>query len=318
MRTTASLMAAVLGAVLTLLVVPGPASAEDTLPVPWTLGAAVPAQLLAPGSAPPGANDWSCTPNEEHPNPVVLTHGLGANQTVNWQTFSPLLANEGYCVFSLTYGTKDGVGNPDYYQPGGLLPMEESAVELSAFVDRVLDATESSKVDMLGHSEGTLMPSYYVRFLGGESKVDKYVSLTPLWEGTTLLGLSALYQYGSLIGLDPVVDGALNPVCESCPQFLQGSDYLKDLHSVGIFAPEVTYTNIVSKYDELVVPYTSGIAEAPNVINIVLQQECGLDFAEHAAVAADPVAAGHVLNALDPANPEPVPCVLVTPLGAAH
>jgi triacylglycerol lipase len=138
------------------------------------------------------------------------------------------------------------------------------------------------------------MPSYYVRFLGGESTVDKYVSLTPLWEGMTLLGLSTLYQYGSLIGLDPVVDGALNPVCESCPQLLQGPDYLKDLHSVGIFAPEVTYTNIV------------------------LQHECGLDFAEHAAVAADPVAAGHVLNALDPANPEPVPCVLVTPMGAAR
>jgi triacylglycerol lipase len=57
MGTTRSLIAAVLGAVLTLLVVPGPASAEDTLPVPWTLGAAVPAQLLAPVSAPPGAND---------------------------------------------------------------------------------------------------------------------------------------------------------------------------------------------------------------------------------------------------------------------
>ena len=114
------------------------------------------------------------------------------------------------------------------------------------------------------------------------------------------------------------MDGALNPVCESCKQFLQGSDYLKELHSVGIFAPEVTYTNIVTKYDELVVPYTSGIANGPNVTNVVLQEECGLDFAEHAAVAADPVAAGHVLNALDLSNPEPVPCVLVTPLGAAY
>ncbi|SFB61070.1 Triacylglycerol esterase/lipase EstA, alpha/beta hydrolase fold [Amycolatopsis marina] len=318
MRTTRSLVAAALGAVLTLLIIPGTASATETYPVPWTLGAALPAQLAAPGGAPPGANDWSCTPTEEHPNPVVLTHGLGANQTVNWQTFAPLLANEGYCVFSLTYGTKDSVGTPGVYQPGGLVPMEESAAELSAFVDQVLDATGASRVDLLGHSEGTLMPSYYVRFLGGESKVDKYVSLTPLWEGTTLLGLSTLYQHGSLIGLDPVVDGALNPVCGSCSQFLQGSDYLKNLHSVGIFAPDVTYTNIVTKYDELVVPYTSGVAEGTNVTNIVLQDECGLDFAEHAAVAADPVAAGHVLNALDPANAKPVRCVLVTPLGAAN
>ncbi|WP_216213568.1 esterase/lipase family protein [Amycolatopsis aidingensis] len=318
MRTVLSSLASLLLAVtLAALVTPAVAQAEEEqLPVPWSLAAAVPAQLAAPNSPPPGANDWDCEPSQRHPNPVVLVHGLGANQTVNWQTFSPLLANEGYCVFSLTYGVP---GDPlPVYQPGGLLPMERSAEELATFVDRVLASTGAATVDILGHSEGTLMPSYYVRFLGGESKVDKYVSLTPLWQGTTLLGLSTLYQHAKLFGLDKVVDGVLDPVCGSCRQFLQGSDYLKKLHAKGIFAPGVQYTNIVTRYDEAVVPYTSGIAEAPNVRNVVLQEECGLDFAEHAAVAADPVAAGHVLNALDPAHPEPVPCVLGTPLGAVR
>ena len=316
MRTARSLLTAALAAALTLAFAPAAAASDERLPVPYSLAAGVAAQLADPGAAPPGANDWSCEPSEAHPNPVVLVHGLTANQTVNWQTFSPLLANNGYCVFTLTYGTKPGVGIPGAYQPGGLVPMQQSARELAAFVDRVLAATGASKVDILGHSEGTLMPSYYVRFLDGGSEVDDYVSLTPLWEGTTVYGLSTLYQYSSLVGFQPVIDGALNPACGSCPQFLAGSDFLKKLHSVGIFDPDIDYTNIVTKYDELVIPYTSGIAQGPNVTNIVLQEECARDFSEHGGVAADPVAAGYVLGALDPTRDQPVKCTLVTPLGS--
>lgn len=310
---------AVLSAAVTagfVLLVPGAAATTaDEYPVTWNFGPAVAAQLQDPDSPPPGANDWECAPSEAHPNPVVLTHGLSANQTVNWQAFSPLLANAGYCVFTLTYGTIEGVGTPSY-QPGGVRPMEESAEELAAFVDKVLAATGASKVDILGHSEGTLMPSYYVRFLDGGSRVDKYVSLTPLWEGTTVLGLDSLYGYGEAFGFKPIVDGVFAPWCGSCTQFLRGSDYLKKLHAKGIFDPAVTYTNIVTRYDQLVVPYTSGVAEGDNITNIVLQDECRRDYSDHAAVAFSPNAGGHVLNALDPANAKPVECVYTTPLGA--
>ena len=314
MRTTKSLFAAVLAALLALVVTPAASAASD-LPVPWTLLAALPAQAANPGGPPPGANDFSCEPTAAHPSPVVLTHGLGANQTVNWQTFSPLLKNNGYCVFSLTYGVP---GTPlPIYQPGGLLPMEQSAAELGAFVDKVLAATGASKVDILGHSEGTLMPSYYVKFLGGASKVDKYVSLTPLWDGTTLFGVSQLYDLATAVGLAPLVNGVLDPVCGSCRQFLHGSDFLTHLHSGnGVFQPGVEYTNILTRYDEAVTPYTSGLGSGPNVHNIVLQDACALDFSEHGGLAADRNAAGHVLNALDPAHAHPVPCHPASALGS--
>ncbi len=314
MRTTKSLGAAVLAALLVLVLAPTASAASD-LPVPWTLLAALPAQAANPGGPPPGANDFSCRPSAAHPSPVVLTHGLGANQTVNWQTFSPLLKNHGYCVFSLTYGVP-GAPLP-IYQPGGLLPMEQSAAELGAFVDRVLAATGASKVDILGHSEGTVMPSYYVKFLGGASKVDKYVSLTPLWSGTTLFGVSSLYDLSKLIGLDAGINGALDPVCGSCRQFLRGSAFLTKLNSGnGVFQPGVEYTNILTRYDEAVTPYTSGLGSGPNVHDIVLQNSCPLDLSEHAGLAADRNAAGHVLNALDPAHPQPVPCVPASVLGS--
>ncbi|MFD5248467.1 esterase/lipase family protein [Amycolatopsis sp. NPDC058340] len=314
MRTTKSLAATFLAAALALICA-SPANADEELPVPWTLAAALPAQAANPGGPPTGANDFDCRPSDAHPNPVVLTHGLGANQTVNWQTFAPLLKNQGYCVFSLTYGVP---GKPlPIYQPGGLLPMEQSAKELSAFIDKVRGATGAAKVDILGHSEGTLMPSYYVKFLGGASKVDKYVSLTPLWNGTTLLGASHLYALAAALGLAPGFNGILDPLCGSCRQFLRGSEFLTNLRSGnGVFQPGVTYTNIMTRYDEAVVPYTSGMGTGPNVKNIVLQDSCVLDLAEHAGVAADRNAAGHVLNALDPANAKPVPCVPATPIGS--
>jgi pimeloyl-ACP methyl ester carboxylesterase len=313
MRTTKSLGAAVLAALLALLV--APAASAATLPVPWTLLAALPAQAANPGGPPPGANDFSCVPSAAHPEPVVLVHGLSANQTVNWQTYSPLLKNAGYCVFSLTYGVP-GAPLP-VYQPAGLSPMEQSAHELALFVDRVRAATGASKVDILGHSEGTLMPSYYVKFLGGAAEVDKYVSLTPLWDGTTLFGVSHLYDLTKLIGLDPLINGALDPACGSCRQFLHGSAFLANLHSGnGVFQPGVSYTNILTRYDEAVTPYTSGLGSGPNVKNIVLQDTCALDLSEHGGLAADRNAAGHVLNALDPAHAKPVPCVPATPLGS--
>lgn len=280
-------------------------------PVPWTFAAAIPAALDAYAS-PPGANDWSCKPSAAHPEPVVLTHGLLANRNDNWQTFAPLLADEGYCVFALTYGTDPGAPFPAD-QAGGLAPIEDGAGQLATFVDHVLASTGASKVDILGHSEGTIMPDYYVKFLGGAAKVDKYVSLAPLWHGTNPAGLATLDQLGAIFGVTPVINGLLNPACASCQQMLAGSAFVAKLRAGGVAVPGVTYTNIVTRYDELVVPYTSGIETAPNVTNIVVQRQCGLDDADHLAIAADPVAAADVLNALDPAQPRPVPCVFVPP-----
>jgi triacylglycerol esterase/lipase EstA (alpha/beta hydrolase family) len=293
-----------------LLSITGISAAEsaEKLPVPYTFLAGIAAGIADPTADPPGANHWSCKPSAAHPNPVVLTHGLMATKTTNWQTFAPLLANNGYCVFALTYGKAHG-----QELVAGLKPMQDSAKELGAFVDKVLAATGASRIDLVGHSEGTLMPSYYVRRLGGAGKIDKYVSLTPLWQGTSVAGLDSLYRLSKHFGVAPVVDGVINPICGSCAQLLRGSDFLTGLHQGGIFAPQVSYTNIVTKYDELVLPYTSGIAQGSNIKNIVLQDKCVLDLAEHVAAAADPVAAGHVLNALDPAHPRPVPCVFVPP-----
>ncbi|MET0189170.1 MAG: alpha/beta fold hydrolase, partial [Pseudonocardia sediminis] len=223
--------------------------------------------------SPPGSNDWNCEPGEDHPNPVVLVHGLSANQANNWAYISPRLAQQGYCVFSLTYGE-----NPILPQVGGLAPMERSAEELAAFVDRVRGTTGAEKVDIVGHSEGSLMPNYYVKFLGGDRYVDRYVGMTPLWDGTQTAGLAFLNRTGQQLGLDPALGLTLDPVCGSCRQLLAGSDFIAAMNSDGGPAVDgVTYTMIMTKYDELVVPYTSG--ELDGATNIVLQDGCPTDLA---------------------------------------
>ena len=301
-----------LAAACALLLLPAAAQADDApLPVPYG-----PAALLAGGATPdaaPGVNDWSCKPSAAHPRPVVLVHGLLATLGTNWQTFGPLLKNNGFCVFGLSYGKQDGLPFV-----GGLQRMEDSSAELAALVDRVLAATGAAKVDLLGHSEGTVMPRWYLKHRGGAAKVDKYVQMTPLWDGTQLAGIGTLSEAAQTLGLGDAVLGLFDGVgCGSCPEFAKGSDYLDDVNGApgGPAVPGITYTEIATRYDELVIPYESGFLDAPNVTNILLQDVCATDVSEHLAVAYSPTVAQLVLNALDPAHARAPQCTTTTPLG---
>ena len=293
----------VLTAVTLLLAgVVAPAVAASSYPVPYTfLPSAVAggAQENAPGS-----NDWSCQPSAAHPRPVVLVHGTFGNKSTNWQTYAPLLANNGYCVFALTYGV-DHTGGPATEKFGGMARMQDSAVELKRFVAKVLTATGANKVDIVGHSQGTLMPDYYVKFLGGAQHVKRYVSLSPLWHGTQVA------DPGAITGQAFGAPASQTPFCVACGQFAPDSAFMRKMRTGGVKVPGVEYTNIMTKYDELVVPYTSG--REPGMRNIVVQDHCDTDYTEHFQIAADKVASVYVLNALDPTHPRPVPCVVVLP-----
>ncbi|CAM3457421.1 lipase [Nocardioides dubius] len=256
------------------------------------------AVTLAPGAAQAaaaptsGINDWSCTPSAEHPEPVVLVHGMGANAPLNFATLAPAIAADGHCVFMQTYGTI-------WLGPliGGLDSMRTSAAGLDAFVERVRSTTGAAKVDIVGHSEGTTVPAYYLKFLGGDAVVRKFIGFGSNFAGTSLHGLSRLAQH---FGFDEVLRSA---GCGACQEFLPGSQFLTDLNDGGVTVPGPQYTSIISKYDTVVVPYTSGrLAPAPNVKNILLQDACGLDFSGHVGMAVDPNIASLVLHELDPSN----------------
>ncbi|WP_244900465.1 esterase/lipase family protein [Streptomyces nanshensis] len=286
-----------------------PASKAPDSRAPSGVSAHVPAALRAAGhaalddksasaDAEGGWNDYDCKPSEEHPRPVVLVHGTGGNAVDNWLGLAPYLKERGYCVFSLDYGKYNGI--PLLY---GLGPIEDSAGELDTFVDKVLDATGKDKVDIVGHSQGGMMPRYYMKFLDGAQKVNALVGIAPSNHGTTLSGLTKLVD--QIPGLGDAVEG----LAPSLMQQKEGSDFIKRLNEGGDTLPGVKYTVIATKHDEVVTPYKSQFLDGPDVKNVVLQDLCPADISEHLAVGlADKLAFHEAANALDPANAEPTTC----------
>jgi triacylglycerol lipase len=299
-------------------------------PVPWTFTPGVVAGATeGPDVAPPGSN-VPCRPSPAHPEPVVLVHGLGADQSENWQTLAPFLADNGYCVFSLTYGVDPGAPAP-FAKSGGLADMTASARQLGSFVAAVLARTGARKVDLVGHSEGGTMPDWYLKFLGGWRHVDHFVLLAGALHGTDFWGTTDLYRDGQSSGASQAVTAPMARSCTACFQFFPFSPFMRaldDPHARG-GAPScaadgaavdgVRYTSVATTNDELVRPATSGFLSprCAGTTDLLVQDQCPTDQSDHVSLAADPVAATDVLNALDPSHRRAVPCTLVLPgLGA--
>ena len=250
-------------------------------------------------ASPPGANNWACRPTAAHPRPVILVHGTFADMSDSWQALSPLLYNHGYCVFALNYGSYAGSGSLGIYGTGSI---PASAEQLSSFVNQVLAATGASKVDIVGHSQGGMMPRYYLKYLGGAADVHTLVGLAPSNHGTTLLGLA------TLAGYFPGATAFLGILCPACEQQTTGSSFIAGLNAGGDTVAGVSYTSIESMFDEVVTPYTSAFLSGANVTNVNLQQQCWLDGGEHLSMPYDHIADADVLTALDPTHPQKPAC----------
>jgi triacylglycerol esterase/lipase EstA (alpha/beta hydrolase family) len=236
---------------------------------------------------------------------VVLVHGTFADMSDSWQALSPLLVDNGYCVFALNYGAADGSGSLGVY---GIGDIAQSAQELATFVGQVLTATGARQVDLVGHSQGGMMPRYYLKYLGGSSLVHTLVGLAPSNHGTTLDGLNAV------AGFLPQGNQFLGAACAACAQQEAGSSFLADLNAGGDTVAGVNYTVIESRYDEVVTPYSSAFLSGPSVTNITLQDQCALDLGEHLSMPYDHIADIDVLNALDPAQQKAPACYPVAPI----
>ena len=230
----------------------------------------------SPLGDPPGANDWSCRPTAARPTPVILVHGTFGDRRTLLERLSSSIKNAGFCVYSLDYGNR------------GLNDIPTSAGELKAFTERVLASTGASKVSMVGHSQGGMMPRYYLKFLGGAAVVDDLVGISPSNHGTA------------------VTAGELNPIsllvgfaCTSCVQQGAGSDFLLNLNAGDETPGDVSYTQITTRYDEVVIPHTSGyLAAGPRTTNVTVQDKCPFAFPEHLTNPLATPTVGITLDAL--------------------
>jgi triacylglycerol lipase len=262
-NTLAALVLAVVSVGFTMTVA-SPVEAETTYPTP--------------GWPPVGANDWSCQPTAARPLPAVIVHGTFGDQKSLLDKLSWKLKRDGFCVYALDYGNR-ATG-----------PIEQSAEQLETFVQKVLTSTGAVKVEMVGHSQGGMMPRYYIKNLGGEAHVEDLVGLAPSNHGT-------------------IINRAFSasPFCVSCDQQRAGSDFLTALNNPDETPGDVDYTQVETRYDQVVVPYTSAFL-APGVqsTNITLQDRCPADASEHLTIPMDPQAIAWVLDAFHrdgPADP---------------
>jgi triacylglycerol esterase/lipase EstA (alpha/beta hydrolase family) len=303
-----------LGAALaaTSVALAAPAAASAALPVTYNLLGAAQAIVAGPNAAPPGANDWACKPSAAHPRPVVLVHATFVNMGLNWNALSPLLKNNGYCVFAFSYGM-NGMSLGGYI--GGLGSVAASGDVLAAFVDRVRTATGASKVDLVSHSQGGMVAKYFMSGLGGGAKVHTAVAMAPSMHGTTLSGLTNLGE-----ALRPLagwlVDGVYAALKAGAPGLRDQaitSEFARSLNTLPDTTGGAKLTVITTKYDAVVTPPSSQQPVGPDTTWIVLQRQCATDYTDHVALAFDSIALRNILNALDPSTARPIRCKVVLP-----
>ncbi len=275
LRHAAATLIAVFTAVLSISAV----AQASTYPVIYNFPAGLAESVVYP--TPPGANIWGCRPTAEHPRPVVLVPGLSGSAARDWQAAAPLLANNGYCVFTYDFSSQ------------GQEAIEPAAAGLASFVNQVTTATGVATVDLVSHSEGGVIARYYLEFLGGAAKTHDLVQISPLNHGTTLYGIGTLIREA---GLAP----AVSATCAPCGEQGAGSPFMQKLNGNGDTVPGIGYTVIATRYDEIITPYQSQFLSGPHVHNILLQNECALDGVDHLASQYDSIALRDMLNALDP------------------
>ncbi len=269
---------------------------------------------------PAGANRWECDPSAAHPRPVILLHGILGNMADNLSGLSPMLANEGYCVFAMNYG-----GDPLSIF-GGVMDIRESALtQFGPFVDRVLAATDAQQVDVIGHSEGSVMPRYWMKYgpsvaPDGTPKVAHMIGVAPASQGA--LDAELAERLRSTEPFKSIQQAIADNGCAACLQLMNGSEFMASINSTAPFPgqrfsgpaqPGVSYMMLATTWDNFVVPYRAGFIDHPQFKNQTVQDSCMIDHADHLSIAFDPVAYDLILTELDPANQRAVRCVGTEP-----
>ncbi|MGH3728606.1 MAG: esterase/lipase family protein [Micromonosporaceae bacterium] len=158
--------------------------------------------------------------------PVVFVHGYWGSDW-NWDSMVSRFSNDGWSDEELH------VWDYDTSQSN-----VTTAGQLLTFIDGVRARTGAAKVDVVTHSMGGLSSRYYLKFLGGTSAVDDWVSLGGPNHGTTA-------AYGCWD--------------TSCGEMRPGSSFLDNLNAGDETPGTVRYGTVWSRCDEIINPDTSTV-----------------------------------------------------------
>src|SRR5829696_350578 len=95
--------------------------------------------------------------------PILFVHGWNSSGSV-WNTM-------------ISRFQADGFTNLNNWSYNTAQSNRTTASQIATKVDQIRAATGAAKVDIISHSMGGLSSRYYVKNLGGDLKVDEWVSL---------------------------------------------------------------------------------------------------------------------------------------------
>jgi len=188
-------------------------------------------------------------------NPIVFVHGWSESSTI-WNTMISRFQADGWTTAELnnwSYNTSQS--------------NVTTASQLQTKINQVLSSTGATQVDLITHSMGALSSRYYIKNLGGDLKVNDWVSLGGPNHGT---------------------DTANFCIQTSCIEMRQGSSFLTALNSGDETPGVVTYGTWWSPCDEIINPDSSvAISGASNTQTACLS---------HAGLYGDATVYGQVRN----------------------
>ncbi len=110
-------------------------------------------------------------PNLKH-DPILFVHGYGG-AGANWETMKQRFLTDGWQDFELYASNYSFISSN-----------ATTAAEIRDQVDDIIAKTGATRVDIISHSMGSISTRYYLKNLGGSSKVDAWVSLAGPNHGT--------------------------------------------------------------------------------------------------------------------------------------
>jgi triacylglycerol lipase len=158
-------------------------------------------------------------------DPILFVHGYTESASL-WNTMIGRFEKDGYAKSALsayTYNTSQS--------------NKIDAEEVKSKVETLLKNNAGApKVDIVAHSMGSLNSRYYIKNLGGEAKVDDWVSLGGPNHGTEFANLCT---------------------SASCVEMRIGSTFLKELNATDETPGAVNYGTWWSPCDEIINPDSS-------------------------------------------------------------
>ena len=282
-----------------------PSNTEGPSKSSWN--SAIKFAMRRPGTKVPGTNDFTCTPRKGT-HPVVLIPGTTEDAFTTWSYYGPRMQAAGLCVYTFNYNP---MTHPLVEAVSTTGNIYSTAAFMAHFVDKVLKSTGADKVDLVGHSQGGgPLPRAYIKYYGGDKKVNHLIGIVPSNKGTSILGMERFLNKSGRPANTIVGTVAKFLNMESVPQQLQGSTFLKDLNAGGMTAPGVKYTVIATRFDNRVFPWTNALIPEPGAKNIVIQDVCPLDHSAHTNITYDPMTYQVVANALEPQRATRVRCTI--------